>query len=1065
MERTKNLKLKLLLIFLFPAVGMLYFSFDYVHNKFEQYQKTVYLEEASVYVDAATHLIKELQKERGLSVASLTSQDYFSKKLVTQRELSDKAYNRFSKLFPRVKDAFQADLLKRFIERYREITIIRKKVDAGELDVFGILNYYSSLVEKLIGSASILKNVFVNERFYKLSNGYDMLLNLAENNGRERALISWLLVEKKDNKAIRQYLYDLEIQTAGLSVRMEKEGVLTIAHLYQQYVPKDMEEAYTALKKRIIFDRDLSGVSGEHWWQLATQYINAIYQVNGQIIRTMWQLRDKLKEEAYRALVLSLVLWIGALAALYALVLIFTRIINAYGRQVSKTIEQKKLYRAFSEYSEVLIYNEDEQVLLGTMCVILMQTEKFDHLWIAKVDREGKIEPVVTENIASVLITQAFEKGDRASARLKKAIRQLGGSGKYEILLRGVEASALYDQVESFGLFSLFEKDNASYVLVAGAKKNDELNAWTIDLLGRMVGGLRYAMEKIALKREDEELKASLKVMASVFETHEAITITDAFGKIVKVNRAFTRITGYEPEEVIGKNPSVLKSGEHDKAFYNEMWDAIRKKGFWKGEIINKRKNGEIYPEMLSISAVKNEKGEITHYVAHFFDITDLKAAQRQAEYRAQHDPLTDLYNRQKLLEELERIYEKGRQDGYYSAFLFFDLDNFKQINDFYTHEIGDKVLVRVAERLRSFAFENDIVARIAGDEFAFIAVDIDKQRTEAIKKVSILLEKIRKSFERTMEVDGHEVEISFSIGVKIFPDDEKSAQDVVVDADVAMYHAKRNGKNQYKFFDERLDLEAKQFIVLKNEFTKALERGELLVHYQPQVEIGTGRICGLEAMVRWRHPERGLLYPDSFIHVVTSNRLNFALTVYVLKQVAVDLKKWKKVLKEFPLRIAINISGGQFNQKDFEKKILDVIREMEIEPKALEFEIVEDILMKDIDHSVEMIRRFKQYGFSFSIDDFGTGYSSINYLKRLPVDSLKIDKSFVLENSEGNSVEIVKMIIQTAKIFGLKSIAEGVEDEETLQMLASFGCDCYQGYHFSPAVDADRVVALLKGQ
>jgi diguanylate cyclase (GGDEF)-like protein/PAS domain S-box-containing protein len=727
---------------------------------------------------------------------------------------------------------------------------------------------------------------------------------------------------------------------------------------------------------------------------------------------------------------------------------------------MAQTEEQKLLHKTFSEFSELLIFNEDKNLLMHTICVILMQLERFSHVWIARIDGE-KVYPACAENVSPVLLDHEINNRE-GILRLREGLLNAAKSGQYEVMLPGNEHSPLYEDAESFGLFPIYQEGSNYFVLVIGIKESRAFSADLLDLILRMVGALRRALEGIDVKIKEQKAKEELAVMASVFNAHEAITITNEEGLIVNVNEAFTRITGYTREEAIGQNPNILKSGKHDKEFYVRMWDSIRKEGYWKGEIYNKRKNGEIYPEMLSISAVRDEAGKTTHYVAHFFDISDLKAAQARAEHRAQHDPLTELCNRQKLQEELTRIYRYNSTHGIYGAFIYFDLDNFKHINDDYTHEIGDKVLIETARRLQPLAFEDDVVARIGGDEFAFVVADLGKDEREAIKKVSILVEKIQERFKKPMELDGHEIEVTFSIGVKVFPDAEKEPMDVMVDADVAMYYAKKSGKNQYRFFDEKLDLESRHFLVLRKELVDALANGELEVHYQPKVSLADEKVGGFEALVRWHHPRRGILYPEDFLPVTTSNRLNEALTRYVIGKVCAQIGAWRERWPGFDMPISINISGELFNRPDFVERVELMTAGHEAILPWLVFEIVEDSLMDSIERSIEMMTSLRQHGIRFSIDDFGTGYSSFNYLSRLPVDELKIDKGFVLGLEEGKNKEIVRMMVEVARLFGMTCVAEGVETQEARDFVRTCGCDFYQGFFFAPALPAKEIEAKL---
>jgi diguanylate cyclase (GGDEF)-like protein/PAS domain S-box-containing protein len=1061
-ESIKNLKLKLLLLFLLPAVGLVYFSFDHVSYKFKQYRKTTYLDQVTVYVQKSAQLIKALQKERGLSIASLQKPELFRKELEAQRKESDRIFAEYATLVKEPSQRRIAERIKRIVDHYARLGRVREAVDRGGLSLFRILDAYNPLISDLLASTNILKSSFINERFLDYVNEYAEVLRLAEYNGQERALIAYLLAKREMEEPVLRALYRLEARVEESRRRFEEMTDPAIMVEYRSLIPDLLQERVAGLKRRIIYQRQLDTPSSREWWTLSTRYIDGLYRVSDRILAHLTALKRSLKEEAYRALLVSLLLWVIGLGALYVTVLLVVRMIDAYGRQVAEVEEQKLLYKTFSEFSELLLFNENRELLMHTICVILMQLERFSHIWIAKIEKD-RIHPACAESVSPALLDQEINEREEGILRLRHQLYHAAETGQYEIMVAGNEPSPLYEEAESFGIFPFYEEAEARYLLVVGIRESGAVNADVLDLILRMVGALRKALDSIALKEKEAQAKEELSIMASVFNAHEAITITDETGTIINVNDAFTRITGYSREEALGKNPNVLKSGKHDKDFYVRMWDSIRKEGYWKGEIYNKRKNGEIYPEMLSISAVRNEEGKATHYVAHFFDITDLKAAQAQAEFRAQHDPLTELCNRQKLHEELIRIYRHNELAHHYGAFIYFDLDNFKHINDDYGHEIGDKVLIEVARRLTSLAYEEDVVARIGGDEFAFVVANLGNEQHDAIKRVSILVEKIQDLFREPLPIDEHAIEVTFSIGVKVFPDGEKDPMDVMVDADVAMYHAKKSGKNQYRFFDERLDLESRQFLVLRKELSDALQKeDEILLHYQPKVDVADGRLVGFEALVRWNHPRKGLLHPDDFLPVTSSNRLNEELTRYVIRHVCRQLQSWRKRYDGWEMTVSVNISGELFNRSDFVERVVEMTEGCEEVLPWVVFEIVEDTLMRSVKRSIRMVEELKAMGIRFSIDDFGTGYSSFNYLGRLPVDELKIDKSFIMEMEQGKNREIVRMIVEVAHLFEMRCVAEGVEKEENLAYLKRLGCDFYQGFLFSGAVTPEEIEARI---
>jgi len=561
------------------------------------------------------------------------------------------------------------------------------------------------------------------------------------------------------------------------------------------------------------------------------------------------------------------------------------------------------------------------------------------------------------------------------------------------------------------------------------------------------------------LVKKEEFLIEELRISAYSFDSHEAMTITDLNGTILKVNDAFSRITGYLPSEVIGKNPRVLKSMKHSDEFYQNMWKDLHTKGRWSDEIYNKRKNGEIYLEHLSITAIKNEENITTHYIAQFLDISELKHAQEEAQHQADHDSLTGLLNRKALLQRLNEEFIKARRHDFLHAFLFIDLDEFKAVNDTFGHKVGDMLLVEVAKRLDAMLREEDILSRVSGDEFAILILNIDKSETEAAKDVESISKKIIHELSRPFVFDEYKVNISASIGLKLFPDGEKTAQDVVVHADTAMYQAKHQGKNQFVFFDKAIELELKHFQILEEELTQADKNDEFVFYFQPKVDIQTNKIVAAEALVRWNHPQKGLLYPGSFLDVVQSIGMIHKITLKALESVCQFLESHKDIFRG---TISLNINSSELLHANFEEDIVSVIQRFDVEVSQIELEITENELIKDFDTAIIKIKKLKEFGLKFSIDDFGTGYSSITYLQKLPVDSLKIDKSFLQDISEESNREIVKMMLSMARTFNILSIVEGVENQTQLDFVKENGADMYQGFFCSQAVSEKNFIKLL---
>jgi len=1063
-EFIKNIKLKLIVIFSIPAIAMIYFSSGYLKDKIIQYNNTKYLDRISSYIYTSGELIEALQRERGASIAYISKQSkFFKEQLIKAREVTDKDYNKIKSFLIDDNSIQNRNYLKKIVESYSDIGSFREKVDKVKVDIFEILKYYSNIISNLISSTNILKSKFVNEEFFRTIIAYRRVMMLGETSGKERALITYALESKKIFMPITLQLIRLEMKFQQIKQDLLSDATVSIYTIYRSNINKRFENNLTAIKEAIIFKQDINIIDSHKWWSLSTRYIKLLKYINEQLLQKMIDMKNSLKYSAMVTLLISFILWAISLIALFLLLKTIDKIITTTGKLVNEIEEQKKLYRILSEFSEILIYNSDKHTIFTSMFVVLEQTDFFKYLWLVEL-KDDKIYPIITENFSISTLKRELKKENEHNYKIFDEIKQVFRSGKYAIYKSQNIDSPIYNDVEIFYISPILYKDRVNYVIVSAFRKEKDFNISISDMMSRICDNLTYAFEKIDFKEREKRLQDELRVAASAFDAHEAIAVTNKDGYIIKVNKAFTEITGYREDEVIGENPSILKSGKHDKDFYIQMWDSLRKNGYWRGEIYNKRKNGEIYPELLSITAVRDENGKITNYVAHFFDISNIKEAQKKAEYRALHDPLTDLLNRQGLTDELELIYNYSKMNGEYNAFLFFDMDNFKHINDYYGHEMGDKLLKVTAEKLKESISNGDIVGRIAGDEFAIILISLGKDKSIAMTKATIFVESLLNRFKEPILIDDIHIELSFSIGIKIFPDKEINFTDVIVNADVAMYQAKKSGKNRFHFFDENLDIESKRYLQIKNELAYTINhsKDDLKIYYQPKVSVETNEIIGFEALVRWNHPSGKILTPDKFLFATVGNTLGFKLNRIILEHIYTQIKQWQERYPNFDKRISINISAEQFNNDSFEDDLISIINSKEIDPKLIDLEIVEDALLQDTQKAIKLIENLKLKGFTFSIDDFGTGYSSLNYLYQLPVDTIKIDKSFVMNINQDKNKILVKMMIDTAKLFDMETVAEGVEDEETLKILKSYGCDIYQGYFFSKPKPVEEIDEML---
>jgi diguanylate cyclase (GGDEF)-like protein/PAS domain S-box-containing protein len=570
-----------------------------------------------------------------------------------------------------------------------------------------------------------------------------------------------------------------------------------------------------------------------------------------------------------------------------------------------------------------------------------------------------------------------------------------------------------------------------------------------------------FAAARDITERKQAELKQ--RIAATAFESQEGMLITDADNIILQVNKSFTRITGYSSEDVIGKSPRIFQSGRHDQDFYYAMWERINTTGAWEGEIWNKRQNGDIYPEYLTISTVKDSDDIVTHYVATFTDITQKKAAAEEIERLAYYDPLTGIPNRRLLQDRLKLALAACNRNGHQGALLFIDLDNFKTLNDTLGHDMGDLLLKQVAERLEMYIRDCDTIARIGGDEFVLLLEDLSEQALEAATQAESIGKKILDLFKQPFKLVEQEYTSTASIGVTLFCSHKQSIEELLKHADIAMYHAKTSGRNTLRFFDPQMQQVINQRVALECGLRNALIGHQFELYYQLQVDQ-TKNPLGAEVLIRWIHPEQGMISPVEFIHSAEETGLILPIGQWVLETACSKLNDWQKNPMTRNLVLSVNVSARQFIQSNFVEQVINTIHRYGVDPNLLKLELTESMLIKNIENTIETMLFLGKAGIKFSLDDFGTGYSSLQYLKKLPLDQLKIDQSFIRDFAvDSGDQAIVCTIIAMAKTLNLSVIAEGVETEEQRQLLLLNGCTNYQGYLFSKPLPIDQFEALLK--
>ena len=558
---------------------------------------------------------------------------------------------------------------------------------------------------------------------------------------------------------------------------------------------------------------------------------------------------------------------------------------------------------------------------------------------------------------------------------------------------------------------------------------------------------IQVAMRDITKVKQTNE---ALRIAATAFESQEGIFITDAAKVIVRVNRSFSEITGYSATEAIGQTQDFLRSSRQDAGFYAAIRESLEGKGHWSGEVWTRRKDGEDCPVWLTVSAVKDEAGAVSNYVAAFTDITFRKAAEEEINSLAFYDPLTRLPNRRLLLDRLKQALASSARNRRYAALLLIDLDNFKTLNDTLGHDIGDLLLQQVAQRLPGCVREGDTVARLGGDEFVVILEDLSESEQEAATKAETVGEKILAALNQPYQLARYAHHNTPSIGVTLFADQRETIDDLLKRSDLAMYQVKAAGRNALRFFDPQMQAVVSARVALEADLREAIEQAQFVIHYQAQV-VGDGRLTGAEALIRWQHPLRGLVSPLEFIPLAEETGLILPLGNWVLKQACAQLALWDKLPAMAQLTLAVNVSARQFHHRDFVDQVLGALESSGARPERLKLELTESLLVEDVEGVIAKMTALKIKGVGFSLDDFGTGYSSLYYLKRLPLDQLKIDQSFVRNIlTNPNDAAIAKMVVALAESLGLSVIAEGVEMEAQRDFLARQGCHAYQGYFFS---------------
>ena len=560
-----------------------------------------------------------------------------------------------------------------------------------------------------------------------------------------------------------------------------------------------------------------------------------------------------------------------------------------------------------------------------------------------------------------------------------------------------------------------------------------------------------------------KQIEEELRIAATTFESQEAILITDRDANILRVNQAFQDMSGYCAEELIGKNPTILKSDHHDAVSFQDVSSQLLDSGRWSGEIWARRKDGEVYPTAVTVTAVYDDQHQVSNYVFVARDISDIKKTEQEIHHLAFYDHLTQLPNRRLLLERLQRTMAASARHDWHGALIFLDLDHFKTINDTQGHLMGDHLLVEAARRIMTCVREIDSVARLGGDEFVVVLEELSPQVEEAAAQAELIVEKIRNELTKPYALNNYDYLSTASFGINLFRGHQESVEELLKHADIAMYQAKTAGRNAVRFYDPAMQTAIEVRADLEDELRQALAKQQFCLYYQIQVDRA-GRPLGAEVLLRWNHPKRGLVSPAEFIVITEETGLIVPVGLLVLQTACAQLNAWQSDPLTRDLTLAVNVSAKQFRQNDFVIEVKRILQESGAQPSRLKLELTESTVLENVEDAITKMHELKMLGVSFSMDDFGTGYSSLQYLKRLPLDQIKIDQSFVRDITfDPNDDAIVQTIIAMTKALGLNVIAEGVETDIQREFLERLDCQAFQGYLFGKPLPLEQFEELLR--
>lgn len=895
----------------------------------------------------------------------------------------------------------------------------------------------------------------------------ETLFTIGEYAGRERAIIGTAIAQQRplnaaEKERLNSYRITVEQELRRLQSVLKhfpssSELTSALSGLSAEFLGRYQDwrqQIYHASEQRQPYP-----LSTVEWYREATRGIDSVIAVSDAVSAHIASDVALIQERSIRISTL-LAIAIAGIATIFVLttLLIRYRLIRPLHR-----LERAAHVMVNGDLTQPIHpENNDELGSLANTIDLLRETLLEDIQEREHSAKElGKLSQAVEQSTDAILITNAehiIEYVNPAFIRSRGyAINELVGQNA-RILKTAENDPAIYQQMNE-----ALKQGRPFHTILINRRKNGTLlhEEMSISPMRNATGDINHYVytgkditERILSERELRKLTLAIEHSVS------AIVITDTSGTVEYINPQFTRISGYGGKEIIGKKISLIKSDKTPRGVYKELWDTINGGQVWEGEILNRRKNGELYWELVSISPVRNEAGEIINFVGIQHDISARKAMEEQINRMAFHDELTQLPNRSLLAKNFAVAVTRAQREGGILGLLSLDLSRFKLVNDSMGHDIGDQLLRIIAQRLVRCAREHDTVARFGGDEFVVLLTQLTRP-----EDITPVVQRILASIADPIPIAGQELQLAGNVGAALFPQDGDNLETLMRSATAALHQAKRQGRNQFQFYTSQLSAQATEQLTMENELRRAISEGQLVLHYQPQIDLDSGRIVGAEALVRWPHADNGLIPPSRFIPLAEETGLIIPLGLWVLREACRQSVAWRNAGLSH-LRIAINVSTHQLREPDIVKQVMDTIEESGIPADQLEIELTESAIMEQPAETIELLRRFKKLGIGLAIDDFGTGYSSLSYLHRFPFDTLKIDRSFIKNiTTSSDDAAIVRTIIAMAHSLRLNVVAEGVETTEQAIYLRNNNCDQLQGYLFSKPLPAQEFEILLRAQ